>query len=614
MAASITAIMMLSIWLLFEASCDMQLQRLVEIARARASLIDAVARLDEHNDSSSGEVVANSVLRQVREAHNQFSNIGESGEFSLAKLNGDFIEFLLDHRHGKVGNPQPVPMASDLAEPMRRALLGRSGTLIGKDYRGEQVLAAYEPVTALGWGVVAKINVGEIRAPFIKAALISALMATLIIALGSLLIIRIVAPLLKRLADDAQYQRTLFQSSPIGLALCTMDGRLVETNTAYDTITGRTLDEANALSYWDITPESYRDDEAEQLTQLEQSGKYGPYEKEYIHKDGSLVPVRLSGMIVHYGGEKFIWSSAEDISDRVSAERRLRQAAAIFESTDEGIVITDSENRITMVNSAFCKITGYSEEEAIGQNPRILHSGKHDQHFYQNLWHQLEVSGNWRGEMWNRRKDGTVFPVWQQISVIEDKEGKVINYASIFSDISSLKAVEQQLSHLAHHDELTGLPNRLYFKAQIENSIHSAKRNQHMVALLFLDLDGFKQINDSCGHDAGDQLLKVVAQRLKQCVRDEDTVARMGGDEFVIILNRIKQIEDAELVAGNILKAVGEPVILPDCTLFPSTSIGISIYPNDAISAIGLQKAADHAMYMAKDSGKNGYQIFSQQP
>ncbi|MDH3353835.1 MAG: diguanylate cyclase, partial [Chromatiales bacterium] len=230
--------------------------------------------------------------------------------------------------------------------------------------------------------------------------------------------------------------------------------------------------------------------------------------------------------------------------------------------------------------------------------------------FYQRLWQQLEANGSWRGEMWNRRKDGSIFPVWQQISVINDDHG-ITNYVSIFSDISELKAVEEQLSHLAHHDELTGLHNRLYFKAQVEQSVQSAKRNQHMMALLFLDLDGFKQINDNFGHDVGDQLLKTIAQRLKNCVREEDTVARMGGDEFIIILNQIRGGEDATLVAQNILEAVMRPVSVNNHILTPSTSIGISLYPNDAESVKGLQNAADHAMYAAKEDGKNGYRLFS---
>ncbi len=610
MAMSVIGVLMLTIWLLYEVSLEQQRLRLVELVQSNAKMIEAIV---EHEAKDAVHENDDGTLEQLMRAHNSFQGVGETGEFSLAVRQGDGIKFLLNHRHNGVKKPQPVPFDSPLAEPMRRALLKESGSLIGLDYRGKRVLAAHAPIAQTGWGIVAKIDMKEIRAPFIKAAIISAVTATLLIAMGSMAIISLVAPLLRKVREESDYRHTLFESSPIGLALCRMDGSLVDANPAYEKIVGRDIDEIKTLSYWDITPGKYADDEAEQLKQLEQSGEYGPYEKEYIHKEGYLVPVRLSGKLLYQHGEKYIWSSVEDISDKVCAENRLRQAAAIFESTDEGIVITDANNRITMVNTAFSEITGYSEEEALGQNPRLLRSSKHDNSFYDNLWHHLEVDENWRGEMWNRRKDGSQFPVWQQITVIKDNNGKVSNYASIFSDISELKAVEQQLAHLAHHDELTGLPNRLYFKAQLEKSLQQAKRNQHMMALLFLDLDGFKQINDSFGHDVGDQLLKEVAQRLKRCVREEDTVARMGGDEFIIILNHIKSDDDASLVADNIIKSVNRPVALAQHVITPTTSIGISVYPDDAESITGLQKAADHAMYKAKNLGKNTFKFFAQQ-
>jgi diguanylate cyclase (GGDEF)-like protein/PAS domain S-box-containing protein len=509
--------------------------------------------------------------------------------------------------------PQTIPFDATLAEPMRRALQNKSGTVIGLDYRGALVLAAYEPVAYMGWGIVAKIDMWEIRIPFMKAAMFSALAAVLIIMLGSWLVLRLTATITRELRENKIHQDNLFKLSPIGMALCDINGEMVKLNPAYADIIGRTVEEALTLSYWDLTPAKYAQQERALLEQLQATGRYGPYEKEYIHQEGYLVPVRLSGKLVEREGKKYIWSSVEDISDKVCAEKRLHQAAAVFDNTDEGIVITDENNRIIMVNSAFSEITGYSEEEALGQNPRLLRSGKHTEAFYESLWRHLQDEGNWRGEMWNQRRDGTLFPVWQQITLVRDKDDKVVNYVSIFSDISELKAVEQQLAHLAHHDELTGLPNRLYFKAQLDKSLQSARRHQHLIALLFLDLDGFKQINDNFGHDVGDQLLREIARRLEKCVREEDTVARMGGDEFIIILNQIKCPEDASLVAGNILGEVTRPLHLEKHTLSLSTSIGISIYPSDAESVTGLQKAADHAMYQAKERGKNAYRFFTQQ-
>ncbi|MEN8170375.1 MAG: diguanylate cyclase [Pseudomonadota bacterium] len=610
MAFSVIGVLMLTIWLLYEVSLEQQRQRLVEIAQNNARMIEAIA---EHEAGDAINKDDDSTLEQVTRAHSTFQGFGDTGEFMVAKLNGSNINFLLSHRHNTLDKPQAIPFDSPRAEPMRRALQRKSGTLIGLDSRGKSVLAAHEPIAHMGWGIVAKIDVAEIRAPFIKAAMFSALAAVIIILLGSWLILRLTSAITTKLQEAKAHQQDLFELSPIGLALCNMDGEMVNINPAYAEILGRTIEEALTLSYWDITPIKYKAKEDEQLQQLLKTGHYGPYEKEYIHKEGYLVPVRLSGKIIESQGKQYIWSSIEDISDRVCAEKRLHQAATIFENTDESIIITDENNRITMVNSAFSEITGYTEDEALGHNPHLLYSGKHDNAFYENLWRHLENEDSWRGEMWNRCKDGSIIPVWQQIAVIRNNSGGISNYVSIFSDISELKAVEQQLAHLAHHDELTGLPNRLYFKAQVEKSLQSARRNQHLMALLYLDLDSFKQINDNFGHDMGDLVLREIANRLKTCVREEDTVARMGGDEFIIILNQVKSPDDASLVASNIVKEVTRPLHLPQHTLIPTTSIGISIYPNDAESTTGLQKAADHAMYLAKDGGKNTYKFFAQQ-
>jgi diguanylate cyclase (GGDEF)-like protein/PAS domain S-box-containing protein len=610
MALSVIGILFLAIWLLYEVSLEQQRQRLVESVQSHARLIEAIA---EHEVSDAEQEGDDSTLEQVARGHSAFAGFGESGEFVLSKRQGEQIVFLLRQQRNSAARPQTVPFASPIAEPMRRAVEGRSGTLIGLDYRGETVLAAHEPIAYMGWGIVAKIDMTEIRAPFIKAALFSALAAVLIILLGSWLILRLTAKMTRKLREAKAHQDNLFELSPIGLALCDMNGEMVEVNPAYAEILGHPIEEALSLSWRDITPAKYAMQEEKLLHQIRETGRYGPYEKEIIHQEGYLVPVRLSGKLIEREGGHYIWSCMEDISDKVCAEKRLHQAAAVFDNTDEGIVITDENNRIIMVNGAFCEITGYSEEEAMGENPRILRSGKHAEAFYQSLWRHLLSEGSWRGEMWNRRKDGSIVPVWQQISIVRDKHGKLVNYVSIFSDISELKTVEQQLSHLAHHDELTGLPNRLYYKAQLEKCLQSARRNQHMMALLYLDLDGFKQINDTFGHDVGDQLLREVATRLKNCVREEDTVARMGGDEFIIILTQIRGPDDAALVAGNILSEVTRPLQLPQHTLTPTTSIGISIYPSDAESVAGLQKAADHAMYSAKDRGKNGFKFFAHQ-
>ena len=296
---------------------------------------------------------------------------------------------------------------------------------------------------------------------------------------------------------------------------------------------------------------------------------------------------------------------------RQRSETKLEQASTVFNNTKDGILITDKNREIIAINKAFTAITGYTEEEAIGKNPRFLKSGRHDQEFYKNLWNSVASTGQWQGDIWNRRKDGKIIPVWQNISVVKDDKGNVKNYTSVFSDISSIKQYEEQLKHAAHHDALTGLANRVLFGVHLEHSLQKAKRNKGGFALLFLDLDGFKAVNDSLGHNAGDQLLQCVAKRLEDCIRDEDTAARFGGDEFTIILEEVNQATDAELVAAKIINAISEPVVFGDQSICISTSIGICLYPDDGQESEELLHAADSAMFRAKSRGKNNYRLYN---
>ena len=303
------------------------------------------------------------------------------------------------------------------------------------------------------------------------------------------------------------------------------------------------------------------------------------------------------------------WVGTELLRQR--SERRHQQATSVFNNTNDGILITDSDRNIIAVNKAFTTITGYTEEEAIGKNPRFLKSGHHDQEFYNNLWKSVSSTGQWQGDLWNRRKDGKIIPVWQNISAVKDDKGNVKSYTSVFSDISSIKEYEEKLKHAAHHDALTGLANRVLFGVHLDRTYQDAKRNNEGFALLFLDLDGFKKVNDTLGHKAGDQLLQQIATRIKTCIRDVDTAARFGGDEFIIILAGIAQASDAELVAAKIINTISEPVVFGDKSITVSTSIGISLYPDDAEDCEKLLHAADSAMFRAKSRGKNNYRLYS---
>lgn len=303
----------------------------------------------------------------------------------------------------------------------------------------------------------------------------------------------------------------------------------------------------------------------------------------------------------------------QDVTERHESEVALRQAAAVFRSTTEGVMITDAEGNIVDVNEAFCGITGYPRGEAIGRNPRFLQSGRHDPSFYQSLWTELYQAGAWRGEIWNRRKDGEVYPGWLTISTVRDDKGDIGNYVGVISDISAIKRSQEQLDFLAHHDPLTRLPNRLLFNARLSHALERARRGDGQLAVLFLDLDQFKAINDSMGHAVGDQLLQEVAHRLQDQLREEDTLARIGGDEFLVVLERLGDRRDAGNVAHKLIECLATPFLLQDQDLYVSTSIGVSLYPGDGHDVDNLVKNADAAMYRAKDQGRNNYQFYTEE-
>ncbi len=326
-------------------------------------------------------------------------------------------------------------------------------------------------------------------------------------------------------------------------------------------------------------------------------------EKRYV--EVTKIPVRdADGRVA--GIQGIYW----DITDRKRAEERLRQMAQVVENTMEGIIITDTHEKIVMINRAFTKITGYDEQEALGQTPRLLKSGRQDSHFYQNMWATIRATEHWQGEVWNQRKSGEVYPEWLSISALKNDQGQVTHYVSVFSDISSLKQSQEKLHFLAHHDPLTRLPNRLLFNLRLDHSIERAHRYQKSLAVLFFDLDHFKNVNDTLGHAAGDQLLRWMADQLVALTRAEDTVARMGGDEFTMLIEDMERPDDAAIVANKLMNLFRQPIHLHQHEFFISASIGISVYPNDGISAEVLIKNADAAMYQAKAQGRNNYQFY----
>ncbi len=302
-----------------------------------------------------------------------------------------------------------------------------------------------------------------------------------------------------------------------------------------------------------------------------------------------------------------------EIQHRREAEVALSLSAKVFEHNGEAIMITDANNRIMMINKSFSDITGYNKEDAIGQFPSFLASGKHDVDFYRQLWGTLNSENIWRGEIWNKRKGGDIYPEWLTITRVLDEQEQVTHHIAIFLDITERKKEEERTKFLANYDVLSGLPNRYLLNDRIEQSIALAQRHESKFAVLFIDLDHFKNINDSLGHDIGDELLQHVAERLKICLRRTDTLARLGGDEFIAILNDINTADEATYVAEKIIDALDSAFEIRSSHLHITPSIGISIYPDDGTTQMQLMRNSDLAMYKAKQSGRNSFAYFEEE-
>jgi diguanylate cyclase (GGDEF)-like protein/PAS domain S-box-containing protein len=416
-----------------------------------------------------------------------------------------------------------------------------------------------------------------------------------------------------KIAEDARFIKSLTDSLPSLVAYWDKDLRCRFANNAYLEWFGKPPEHVVGYTMMDLM--------GERLFALNEPyiravlvGTPQKFERALTKTDGSIgytwanyIPdIDANGAI-----EGFI-VLVSDVTTLKEAEAELKLAASVYQNTVEGIMVTDAENNILSVNPAFTEITGYTAEESIGQNPRMLNSGKHDPIFFSDIWQKLESSGVWSGEIWNRHKNGELFLERMSINKIPDLSGKSYRYAALFHDITELRRKEEYIKHLAFHDALTDLPNRSLLMERLDHQIAMSEREPRGLAVMFLDLDRFKFVNDSLGHEIGDDLLKSVANKLQSLVRLNDTVARLGGDEFVILLdNPTNKIEIAE-IAKRIVATINEPMEFRGKFAEVGTSIGIALYPNDGRTAAELIKNADTAMYVSKSAGRNTYRFFLQ--
>ena len=414
------------------------------------------------------------------------------------------------------------------------------------------------------------------------------------------------------LKDKTNRYAALFEGAQDAILVADVEtGLVVDANVEAELLFLRPREELIGLNHRSLFPvalvEQYRDIFARHV----RAGGGGPDEMMIETADGDSIFIEVSSNVIETAsGHRLIQGAFRDIRQRKRVEAELKLSSRVFESSQEAIMITDAARNIVSVNPAFSEMTGYAAEEVIGKNPRLLGAGRQSAEFFAGMWHDINSENRWQGEIWNRRKNGDVYPVWLTISVYRGASGEILNYVGIESDISERHAAQESIRQLAYYDPLTRLPNRTLLQDRVEQALAVAEREGKQVALFFIDLDHFKKINDSLGHFAGDQLLIQVAQRLLDCIRRMDTVARLGGDEFVVLLSEVT-LEGAADVARKVIAAIARPYAVEGHELSVTPSLGISLFPQDGRDFEALLKHADTAMYRAKESGRNAYQFFT---
>lgn len=413
---------------------------------------------------------------------------------------------------------------------------------------------------------------------------------------------------------ELQAFRYAIENSDDVIMITNKDRQIEYVNEAFEAHTGYTKEEVLGKNPKILKSDLLSDDFYKNMNETLDRGEKWQGELVNRRKDGtllyekaSIVPIFMEGELVQYLAIKL------DITDYKEQQQKLQQSAAVYETIGDGIMITDSEKKILSINPAFIHMFGYQEEELIGQTPTIIASLKQDRLFYKRMWYALTTKDRWTGKIYNKTKSGKVLPVWLTITVVRDKIGAIANFIAIYTNLEEIIEMEEKANFLAYHDSLTHLPNRAHFEREIVRIFNLAKINHEMVAILFIDLDRFKVINDTLGHDIGDDMLIRLSKRISNILRKDDLFARIGGDEFVIILDPVKERKNAARIAEKILSVIREPIQTHNYHLNTTASIGIAIYPDDGIEKNEIIKHADSAMYYAKEKGKDRYEFYTEQ-
>jgi diguanylate cyclase (GGDEF)-like protein/PAS domain S-box-containing protein len=398
--------------------------------------------------------------------------------------------------------------------------------------------------------------------------------------------------------------RSIIQAAGDGYwAVRTADARIIDVNEKFCRMVGYSRDELLSMTISDLEVSESREDTATHIRKIIETG-HDIFETRHRHRDGHILEFEISTSYADTdGGVIFVFT--RDISARKQQEAELKLSALIFNASTASIMATDAHNRIVSVNPAFTLTSGYEMHEVIGRDPRILQSGRQGKEFYRRMWQMLNEEGHWEGEWWNRRKSGEEYAEQVAMNVVRNSDGSVYRYVKIASDITKKKHLDDLIWRQAHYDAVTNLPNRRLFFAQLESELRKCRETGQLLALYFVDLDGFKEVNDTFGHDIGDQLLVEAAQRIARSIRGSDTVARLGGDEFIVMLSGLRERTRVEPLGRKILEILAHPYRFGAVEARISASIGIALYPTDGKDIDELLKKADQAMYSAKNGGKN---------